>query len=95
MNEESCSQRNADTEKDKGFLRFPIISAGLNRYQCPCGSNGIWIHKNYATGLDDADPDWGSYDEEYYFDLNDPCYRKYSIVDKDYRKWEWVLKVLE
>ena len=82
-------------EKDKKYIRIPVKETALNTYQCPCGRSGIICCEVYETGLDDADPDWGRYKEEYLFSPDDPCFRKYSIVRLDSSKKEFVLKVKE
>ena len=52
-------------------------------------------YKTYATGLDDADPDWGSYDESYGFSTDDPCFWKYSVIRLDEASREFILQTIE
>ena len=80
---------------NKGIIRFPARKIALDTYQCPCGRGGIYRYKRYKTGLDDADPDWGSYDETYQFGTDDPCYHKYKVICLDDIKEEFVLQVKE
>ena len=77
------------------LIRFPVKQTVLDTYQCPCGREGLHRYKIYATGVDDADPDWGSYDEEYLFDTTDPCNKKYRVVRLDYLKNEFILQIKE
>ena len=77
------------------YIRFPVKATVLDTFQCPCERAGLHRYKNYYTGLDDADPDWGSYDEEYLFDRNDPCFQKYKVIGLDYLKYEFILQIIE
>ena len=88
MKDESAKLKKVSKEKT---IRFPIIRITYDSYRCPCGKDGIRMYKHYYTGLDDADPDWGGYDEEYAFDLDDPCYKKYCIDKIDWLAKEWIL----
>ena len=77
------------------LIRFPAREVALDTYECPCGRTGLHRYKNYLTGLDDADPDWGSYDESYGFSTDDPCFRKYSVVRLDEANKEFILQITE
>ena len=64
-------------------------------YQYPCGHSGLKYTRVCATGLDDADPDWGSGEDKYYFDYRDPCSKKYEVLYLDEETREFVLRVPE
>ncbi len=63
------------------FPAVPVAGKGGSAYLCPCGKYHISVYYTYQTGLDDADPDWGRGEEEYFFDPADPCRKKYRIID--------------
>ena len=84
-----------DIHDNKTFITFPVKRISLDTYQCPCGRNGLHRYKTYATGLDDADSDWGSYDEDYLFESDDPCFHKYKVIHLDYLKNEFILQIKE
>ena len=82
-------------EEQKKTIRFPARELTLDVFECPCGGNGLRRFRSYHTGLDDADPDWGGYNEVYGFSLQDPCFRKYSVEQLDWQRNEFVLQILD
>ena len=78
--------------EEAGTFRFPVEKLSLDVFRCPCGRDGIRRYKEYYTGLDDADPDWGGYDESFGVIPRDPCFKKYEILGLDEKNREWILK---
>ncbi len=82
----------AEDRAEGETVRFPVQRTSLSTYRCPCGGNGIVLDWVESSGLDDADPAWGGYTEEYSFAEDDPCARAYTIVGMDPARREWILK---
>ena len=78
-------------EKQGRQIRFPAREISPDVFECPCGRNGLHRFHKFATGLDDADPDWGSYEESYGFATDDPCFWNYIVLDLDGERHEFVL----